>query len=169
MELIGIYLLTQLLLLIVLIFASIGDIQHRKLLPIVPLALMLLISIPVNTQIGDSIPGIGVWMGINAGVTILITAALYGVNIWRALKDKPRLVGGGDIITYATISLVFPVSILGFTGIWIILASIIIAGIAGLIPKIDKSHKERGHPHIVYLSIAYAAGVLLQTAGIYII
>lgn len=169
MELIGVYLISQLLLLFVLFFASVGDIKERKLLPIVPLVLTLIISIPVNTQIGITYPAVGFWIGLNAGITILFTIGMYAFNIWRARKGKTRLIGGGDIITYAAISLIFPVSILGMTTIWLIPASIIIAGIAGLIPPIDKSHKKRGYPHIVYLSIAYAAGVLLQTAGIYII
>ena len=44
MQSIEIYLLTQTLLLLVLFFASIGDIKQRKLLPIVPLASVLILS-----------------------------------------------------------------------------------------------------------------------------
>lgn len=163
------YLLIQLILLFVLIFASIGDIKERKLLPIAPLQLTFLISIPVNIQIGQTYPAIGFWMGLNAGIAILTTILCYTLNIWRSRKGKKRLIGGGDIITYAAISLIYPASILGLTAIWLPLSSIVLAALAGFIPQVEKSHGKRGIPFIVYLTISYAAGIILQTAAFYVI
>lgn len=163
------YILLQFLLLFVLFFASIYDIKERKLVPIIPMSATLLIGIILSKEIGALMPAIGFWILINAGITILLCAFLYAINIWRSRKGKSRLIGGGDIITYAIISLTFPVSICGLTAVWLIPASIVLAALAGFIPKIAQSHEKRGIPHIVYLSVAYAAGVLLQTAALYIV
>lgn len=160
------YLLIQFILIFVLIFASIEDVRERKLRPIVPLALILIISCIINNQVCSAYEGIGHHIGINAAVTILITAALYSLNVIRSRKGKKRLVGGGDIITYATISLTAPIL---YTGIWLIPASIVLAALAGFIPAIDKSHQKRGIPYIPYLTAAYAAGIILQTAALYVV
>lgn len=169
MQSIEVYLLTQTLLLFVLFFASIGDIKQRKLLPIVPLASVLILSVIEYTYLFKELPTIGFFVGINAGITILVVISLYALNIWRSRRDKKRLVGGGDIITYAVTSLVFPVSILGLSSIWLPLFSIVLAALAGIVPKVSKSHEKKGIPFIVYLSIAYAAGVVLQTTALYIV
>lgn len=160
------YLLIQFILIFVLVFASIGDIKERKLLPVIPLALVLIISFPVTNQICGIYEGIGIHIGINAIITLAVTACLYALNITRSRKGKKRLVGGGDIITYAVISLAAPI---GYPGVWLIPASIVIVALAGFIPPVEKSHENRGIPYILYLTIAYAIAFVLQTAALYVI
>lgn len=150
------------LLILLCILVSYLDIRYR-LINIPCILLFCSITGFLASVLTYGLGTVAVYMIPALVVIIMITA----VNVYRVQKGKGRIFGGGDRNVYFTFCLMCPV-VCGMPAALVIPAfGMMFAIFAGWLPRIAKSHDERGVPFCLYMSLGVVLSVILNSAAVY--